>query len=190
MEAAGCENMAVGIESGSERVQKLIQKKVTVEKIGEQAAMIEGCTKIKIRGYFMIDFLDETEEEIWETIQLARELPLVSANFYLVIPIPGTAIFDEAMREGRLQLDRINWDTCTSDQIAFRRNHVSGERLIQLRRQAYLRFYGRPSILWDVLKTATTNTEVMRAIFKKVRMLSRRSETVHHIPLYLRESES
>jgi len=34
--------MAVGIESGSERVQKPIQKKVTVEKIREQAAMIEG----------------------------------------------------------------------------------------------------------------------------------------------------
>jgi radical SAM superfamily enzyme YgiQ (UPF0313 family) len=179
--------MAVGIESGSERVQKLIQKKVTVEKIREQAAMIEGCTKIKITGYFMIGFLDETGEEIWETIQIARELPLVSANFNLETPLPGTAMFDEALREGRLQLDRINRDTCTSDQIAFRRNHVSGERLIQLRRQAYLRFYGR---LWEVLKTATSNTEVMRAIFKKVRMFSRRSETVHRILLCLRESES
>jgi len=93
----------------------------------------------------MIGFLDETGEEIWETIQIARELPLVSANFNLETPIPGTAMFDEALREGRLQLDRINWDTCTSDQIA---------------------------------------------IFKKARMLSRRSETVHRILLCLRESES
>jgi hypothetical protein len=39
--------MAVGIESGSERVQKLIQKKVTVEKIRAQALLRSsvGCTE-------------------------------------------------------------------------------------------------------------------------------------------------
>ena len=36
MEAAGCEAMAVGIESGSERIQGLIKKRVTVETIRER----------------------------------------------------------------------------------------------------------------------------------------------------------
>lgn len=189
MEKAGCECLAVGIESGSERMQKLIKKKVTVEKIREKAFMIAGCSRIRIIGYFMIGFLDETEEEIHETIRLATSLPLTRANFNIVIPIPGTAIFDEALRERRLVLDQINWDTCTSDQVAFERNHVSGERLIELNRQAYLRFYGRPRILWQLAKDSLRDRQVIWASLRNLKRLSRRSTTESHLPLYLREAE-
>lgn len=187
MEAAGCDALAVGIESGSERIQKLIKKRVTVEKIKEKAQMVAHCSKIKITGYFMIGFLDETEEEIWDTIRLATSLPLVRANFNIVIPIPGTEIFSELIREGKLKLDEINWDTCTSDQIAFQRNHVSSRRLLQLQRSAYLRFYRRPRIVWELGKDSLKNREVVLASLRKLRMLFDRNDGHSFTPLYLRE---
>ncbi len=189
MERAGCESMAVGIEVGAERMQKIIQKRVTVEKIKEKAFMIAGCSRIKIVGYFMLGFLDETEEEIKETIRLAAFLPLTRANFNIVIPIPGTAIFDEALHQGKLELEKINWDTCTSDQVAFQRNHVSGKRLIQLSRLAYFRFYGRPRILWQLAKESLRNREIFRASFRNLKRLSRRTTTDTRLPLYVREAD-
>lgn len=186
MEAAGCEAIAVGIESGSERIQTLIKKKVTVETIRERAHMIAGTSSIRITGYFMIGFLDETVEEIKETIRLASELPLVRANFNVVIPIPGTEIFDELVAAGLLKLDEISWDTLTSDQVAFQRRHLSGEKLMQLQRKAYVRFYGRPHIFWDLFKEALNNKEVIRASFNKLKMLSWRGQTYRFTPMYQR----
>lgn len=188
MEKAGCESMAVGIESGSARMQKLIQKKVKVETIREKAFMIAGCSRIKIIGYFMLGFPDETEAEIHETIRLATALPLVRANFNIVIPIPGTAIFDEALADGTLALERINWDTCTSDQVTVPCRHISGKRLIQLHRQAYLRFYGRPRIVCELFKDALRDRQVIWAVARNLKRLSRRTTTDSRRPLYLREA--
>ena len=187
MEAAGCENLAVGIESGNQRIQELIKKKVTVETIREKAAMISGCSDIQIVGYFMTGFLDETEEEIRDTIKLASELGLRRANFNVVIPIPGTALFDEVVEQGLLKVEEINWDTLTSDQIAFKRKHVTGKHLLQLQQYAYLRFYGSPRIIWDVTREVLKNREVLKVSLKKLKMLSWRKETYSFTPMYLRE---
>ena len=187
MEAAGCDALCVGIESGNERVQKLIKKRVKVDTIRERAHMIAGCSKIKITGYFMIGFLNETEDEIRDTIEFARSLPLVRAAFNVVIPIPGTAIFDELIDKGRLKLEEINWDTLTNDQVAFERDNVSGKRLLKLQREAFLRFYARPNVAWTVAKRTLRNPEVLWASLTKLKRLSWRSETYSFTPMYLLE---
>ena len=134
----------------------------------------------------MIGLLDETSEEINQTIRLACELPLVRANFNVVIPIPGTAIFDDLVDEGLLTLEEIEWDTLTSDQVAFERRHISGRNLMKLQRKAYLRFYGRPSIVWDLIKESIRNKEVLRASLHKLKMLSWRDQTYTFTPMYRR----
>ncbi len=188
MEAAGCDALCVGIESGNERVQKLIKKKVTLDTIRERAAMIADCSKIRITGYFMIGFLDETEEEIRDTINFACSLPLVRAAFNVVIPIPGTEIFRELIEGGRLKVEEINWDTLTNDQVAFRRNHVSGKRLMELQREAFLRFYSRPTRLVHMAQDMLRNRNVLFAALGKLRKLASRSETYSFSPLYRRQA--
>ena len=188
MEAAGCESLAVGIESGSERIQQIIKKRTTVAKIRERAEMIDGCSGIKITGYFMIGFLDETEEEIRETIEFATSLPLVRANFNVLIPIPGTEIFDECLEAGRLKVEDINWDQYTSDQIAFERNHVSSKQLLRLQRQAYLRFYGRPQLVFRLAKDSLRDREVIFASVRKLKMILWRNNPRNFVPMYLREA--
>ncbi|MBI3939409.1 MAG: radical SAM protein [Acidobacteria bacterium] len=187
MEAAGCVALAVGIESGNDRIQSLIKKKVTVAKIRERAAMIAHSSNIKLTGYFMIGFLDEQEHEIRDTLRLALSLPLVRANFNIVIPVPGTAIFEEALREGRLKLNQINWDNCASDKIAFERNHVDAARLVQLQSYALLRFYGRPRILASLARESFRNPEIIRASVHKLKMIFARNDS-SFVPQYLREA--
>jgi len=187
MEASGCDALSVGIESGNERIQKLIKKRVTVDTIRRQAALIADCTNIDITGYFMIGFLDETEEEIHDTINLACELPLVRAAFNVVIPIPGTAIFTEAVNTEALEFDQINWDTLTNDQVAFQRNHITGKRLLKLQRKAFVRFYSRPNVLWNVTRDMLKNRRMLAAGLRKLKRLSWRNEVNPFEPMYLQE---
>ena len=187
MERAGCDALCVGIESGNERVQKLIKKRVTVNTIRERAKLIAGSTNIRITGYFMIGFLDETEEEIRDTINFACSLPLVRAAFNVVIPIPGVPIFDELIEKQRLKIDEINWDTLTNDQVAFKRDHVSGQRLMELQREAFLRFYTRPTVMWRVARETLKDPHVLAASIVKLRKLAWRSETYQFTPMYRRE---
>jgi anaerobic magnesium-protoporphyrin IX monomethyl ester cyclase len=189
MEAAGCEAIAVGIESGNDRIQGEIKKKVSVRTIREKAHMVAQWSRIAMVGYFMIGFEDETEAEIWDTINLARELPLARANFNIVIPIPGTAIFDDCLKQQRIKLNEINWDDFTSDQIAFERDHVSGSRLLELQKRAYLRFYLRPRIVWNLSRQTLRNRAILGASIRKLRqLLNRKRLERDRTPLYLREA--
>ena len=188
MEAAGCQAMAVGIESGNDRIQGLIKKRVTIDTIREKARMVADSSKIAMVGYFMIGFEDETEDEIWDTINLALDLPLMRANFNIVIPIPGTAIFKDCVEKGQIRVETINWDELTSDQVAFERAHLTNEKLFELQKQAYLRFYRRPRIVWDVTRQTLRNRAVIHASIRKLQMLFRRRTPQDFTPLYLREA--
>jgi len=61
--------------------------------------------------------------------------------------------------------------------------------LIELQRKAFFRFFARPHIVWYLLKESRKNNEIIRASIRKVRMLLRRTETIDHTPLYMREAE-
>jgi anaerobic magnesium-protoporphyrin IX monomethyl ester cyclase len=189
MENSGCECIAVGIESGSERVQKLIGKQITVKKIRQQAFMVAENSSIRTIGYFMLGFPDETEEEIMQTINLATELPLYRANFSLVIPVPGTKLFADALLRNKLSLDKINWDACTTEQVSFERDNLSHKRLLQLYRLAYFRFYGRPRVLWQLAKASLADTHVIWASILNLKRLFSLSSSESRVPLYIREAE-
>lgn len=188
MEKAGCHSIVVGIESGNDRILKLIKKSITVDTIREKTRMISECTRMNIIGYFMIGFPDKTEDEIMDTIRLATELPLYRANFNLVIPVPGTALFEDAIREKRIKLEEINWDDYTVDRISFPRRHVSGERLVRLQKLAYARFYSRPRIIRQLGWEALTNRQVIRASIRNIMKLVRSKSPGDRIPLYVREA--
>jgi len=68
----------------------------------------------------MLGYPDEVREEVEETIAMAarhRAAGLDSANFFLVMPLPGTPLFELALQGGHLpedfDPDRMNWTKAT-----------------------------------------------------------------------------
>ena len=68
----------------------------------------------------MIGFPDETMEEIKITLNFARQISkygIDSVHFGLVMPIPGTPIFDYCIKKGQLPKnynpDRFQWTKAT-----------------------------------------------------------------------------
>ncbi|MEE9150955.1 MAG: radical SAM protein [Thermoplasmata archaeon] len=98
MKDAGCWQISYGVESGSQRLLDLIHKGTTKEKAMETFALTK---KPGIRGFFMLGLPTETAEESMETIQFAKELDPLWAQFTITVPYPGTPMFNNWILKGR-----------------------------------------------------------------------------------------
>ena len=92
---AGFETVFLGIETGSERVAKIIQKGETVE-ANRKAVYLAKRFGLKVSATFIIGFPQETTEEREETIKLALKLPLDALRMNIAIPYPGTQLYEMA----------------------------------------------------------------------------------------------
>ena len=91
MKSAGCDKIYFGIESGSEPVLKLMNKRITPEK-ARQAVETARKAGIKTGAFFILFYPGETDDTVLDTIKYALSLPLDYLAFTMPYPIPGTAL--------------------------------------------------------------------------------------------------
>lgn len=149
LKQAGTHHISVAVESVTPRLQKQIKKHLKLEKVWEN---INECHKVGIatRGFFMIGFPGETQEEILATIDWACRSRLTNAFFFIVIPFKGTEMYrEEAKRVEEMQIDYSSIDYWTT---TYNLSQVSKSRLKWLQRYAQLRFYCNPVRLWRIFR--------------------------------------
>lgn len=144
------ERVAVGIESGSERILKLMKKGLAKEEVREKIKMLNRAGFRPI-GYFIIGFPTETREDIEETIKFALELKLYRAGFMPFHPLPGTESYRFLVDSNEIPED-FDWTALSTDSIAYSPKGISKEELDNIRKQAILRFNLRPRVMWDYLR--------------------------------------
>jgi len=92
MSAAGCRAVYLGVESGSQRILDMLNKKITVEQI-ERA--INLCKKYDIRTYcsLITGIPGETYEDYLLTKKLMRKLKPYSYGFNVFVGIPDSPLY-------------------------------------------------------------------------------------------------
>ena len=148
MKQAGCWQISYGIETGSQRLLDSINKGVTLAQV-EAAIAATHKAKISVRGFFMLGLPTETREESLETIQFAKRLNPLWAQFTLTTPYPGTPMFAQLDREGKIKNhDWENYNTWSgwkaSAPLPYVAEGRSVEELAELQKQALRQFYLRP----------------------------------------------
>ncbi|MBL7070867.1 MAG: radical SAM protein [Candidatus Omnitrophica bacterium] len=102
---SGCNKINLGIESGSDRILRLCNKGLDMEK----AKKIFGYARkhrISTTAYFMMGFPTEGPEDIKKTEALIRELNPNWVYMNVLIPLPGTKFFDRAVSDGLIAPER------------------------------------------------------------------------------------
>lgn len=105
MKRAGFYRLCFGIESGDPHTQKIIGKRINLEKAKE---VIREANRLGFwtSGTFIIGFPHETMKEIRKTIDFAKLSGMDLAIFYLLTPQPGTEVYNIFKQEGLIDLDR------------------------------------------------------------------------------------
>ncbi len=154
--AGGLMAVQPGIESGSDRILKMIKKGETVAHIKEANRKLASTPIVPLYN-FMMGFPGETKEELDMTVDLALDLIKDNANaevsgFYVFVPYPGTELFDAAVErnfvppatlEEWAQYNRQHLDTPWVQQnrddienLIFMAKLVDGKRIIKRAKQA------------------------------------------------------
>lgn len=152
MERAGCYSFALGIESGSDRVLKLMKKGNSTEKMRQKIRLIAETTRIRMTGFLIVGFPGETEDDIRQTEKLVLEEPLhrVSASSFL--PLPGTKIYENLVKEGKLP-QKYDWNKLTEfEEDVFSVGSLSKKMILDSMRNMHLKFYLRPKIIFNILR--------------------------------------
>ncbi|MET9445960.1 B12-binding domain-containing radical SAM protein [Streptomyces cinerochromogenes] len=105
--ANGLREVALGIESGSDRVLKAMDKRITAEMTASVARrlMMRG---INVKGYFILGYPDERRDDLAATISHIHSLWMLSdrlpgtfrASVFEFRPYPGTPIWSRLVAAG------------------------------------------------------------------------------------------
>jgi radical SAM superfamily enzyme YgiQ (UPF0313 family) len=106
----GWVEVALGFESGCQRIlDKYVSKKWNRDKHDVTALVRTIRDKgLEVNGFFTIGYPDETYDELTQTFLLAQQLVqagMSSAAFFVVSPMPGSALYESAIAGGYLPAD-------------------------------------------------------------------------------------
>jgi radical SAM superfamily enzyme YgiQ (UPF0313 family) len=110
MKRAGCVQIAIGFESGSQKVLDTINKSSTVEQNLAAARMIHEAG-LRVRGCFMIGTPGETRDDVLQTQRFINSARVDFASIHYVTPMPGTALYNQF--RFRIEAARIPWNKFT-----------------------------------------------------------------------------
>jgi anaerobic magnesium-protoporphyrin IX monomethyl ester cyclase len=171
MKEAGCKYMFVGIESGSSRILKMVDKSQTMEGIKKGVRLIKSHG-IRVIGSVVIGFPTETKEDVRKTVSLVLSLPLDGLSFFIYTPFPNTLLYDFANRHGRISTD---WQKYSShpSKLAYVPDGLSEAYLLSVQRRTYMRFFLRPCFLLRHLPSMLKWSFIKRVLSTVGRMMFR-----------------
>jgi radical SAM superfamily enzyme YgiQ (UPF0313 family) len=168
LERAGCYSLGLGIESGSPNTLKNMKKAQSVDEIKKQVNLIHRVTKIRTTGFFIIGYPTETKEDIMQTIELSKELPIDRAQFTICLPVPGSEMTEQMIKEGKL--DDVDFSDISFQNIVHVPEDMTLEELRKYRKKAYMEFYLRLRIILGLF-SEIQSFEHVKFLFRRVKKL-------------------
>lgn len=149
LKRAGCTAIHYGVESGNDRILKVIKKGYKVEKVKETFKLTKKVG-INTLAYFMIGLPTENKRNIQESFDLAKELKPEYVHFTIFSPYPGTELYYNGLEKGIIKKDI--WREFARNpndkfKIPVWEENFSRNKLYKMIVKFYKSFYLRPSYI-------------------------------------------
>lgn len=140
---SGCAGLLVGFESINPSNKNSVKKLRQADEYKEHIKKIKSYG-ISVHGSFVFGFDSDTSDVFGSTVDFVMENRLEVANYCKLTPYPGTCIFDEFSREGRILHN--DWSKYDRYNIVFQPRNISIEDFRNKTDEAYKRTYSFYSI--------------------------------------------
>ncbi len=104
MKRANCSGLYFGLESGSNRLLKLMDKKMAVEDNIKMSKMVYDSGILSATS-ILLGLPGETREEMEATLKLMREVKTDIFDINSYVPLPGTPLYDSMSEEDKEKID-------------------------------------------------------------------------------------
>ncbi|MFX0021931.1 MAG: B12-binding domain-containing radical SAM protein [Candidatus Hermodarchaeota archaeon] len=95
---SGCLHLFLGVESGSENTLKSYNKQITKQEALKSAERLKK-KGIYFTGSFMLGYIQEKKSDLNATFQFAKKMDPTTVAFRILIPLPGTKIYEKYIKE-------------------------------------------------------------------------------------------
>lgn len=137
--SAGCDNVWMGAESGSQKILDAMDKGITITQIEEATKLLK---KHGIKPSFFIQFgyLGETKEDIRKTIKMIVDLLPSSIGISVSYPLKGTLFYEKVKEDLK---GKTNWTDSDELMLMFRNTYQPAfykqlHRYVQKNHRKYL----------------------------------------------------
>jgi radical SAM superfamily enzyme YgiQ (UPF0313 family) len=166
---AGCRGMLVGIESFEDESLQDFQKRLNRQNLSRYRELIDGFHRsgIAVFGGFIFGSDSDTPQSLEKLAVTAVQLGVDIIQVTNLTPLPGTDLYEEFKREGRLLANRYpdDWEKYTFTNTVFKPKKMTAQELDEamflFRRGALERRW----ILKRTLKTLFKTRSLTTAIF-------------------------
>jgi radical SAM superfamily enzyme YgiQ (UPF0313 family) len=143
MRKAGCKMIRYGVESALPDMLKRMNKNITIEQVRRAVNLTKRAGILALCG-FMFGFPYETKKSVEANIQLAKELKPDLIQCSIVLPYPGTKLYDEAKANKQLCFEKWSDFDMTKGPVV-RMKGLGSKDLNGILSRMYREFYFRPS---------------------------------------------
>ncbi|KPL23681.1 MAG: hypothetical protein AMJ75_05615 [Phycisphaerae bacterium SM1_79] len=165
---AGCFRLEMGVESGDDKILKAVGKGITVNQVRNAVKSIKEAG-IPLCTYYILGHPGETTETLKRTADLAVELNTYSIAVGLMVPYPGTKIFQMAL-QGRNGYRLLSKDWLEYDKYGGRVLEIDGlphHELVKWQKRTLLNFYLKNFRFLDCIKFLWKRRRAFHFFMKK-----------------------
>ena len=176
---AGCKILYFGIESANQRILNYYNKQTTPQ---QSKAAVRTARKAGIDvvvGSFIVGAPDETKEEIHNTIDFAKQMPIDLPQFNILGVYPGTDIWNEFEVNGLLKEGEY-WETG----IAVSEICPTAVPLNEIKRmihEAFYHFIRRPSFLLEQMARTLKSSYRMKVLMNNLSRIGDVRENIRNV---------
>lgn len=166
MKKAGCRLIIPGIESGNQQILDNIKKGTKVEQFYEYVANAKKAGLL-IHACYMVGNKGETKETMHETLRLALKLNTDTAQFFPLIPYPGTEAYQWARANNYIETDYAKY--CLPDgthNTVLSTPELTAEEMVAFCNMARKKYYLRISYILHRLRVGLVNPSDLKRSVK------------------------
>lgn len=136
---SGMRSVNLGIESEDADILKNASRISAPKK--KEIEIIAYCHKkgINVSAFYIIGFPEDTRESVLKTLNYAKRLNTLVAQFFIFTPFPGTSVYNE-MKEKIFENDFEKFNGFTP---VFHHNNLSKNELLKLKEKSFVSYYFR-----------------------------------------------